>query len=57
MRFELMTGWLNPGSFISQTTVASFNDIGYLTGIPEPGTWVMVSAGLLLVGVYRRRWQ
>ena len=31
---ELMTGWLNAPTFISNTTVRSFVDIGY---VPEPG--------------------
>ncbi len=37
MRDELMTGWLNANSFISDMTIASFVDIGYsATAIPEP---------------------
>lgn len=58
MTYDLMTGWLNSGSFISQTTVASFVDIGYRSasaGVPEPGTFVLLSAGLAFVGFYRRR--
>jgi len=54
--FELMTGWLNGNSYISDTTVASFMDIGYLVA-PEPGTMALVGAGLLMgaVVVVRRR--
>jgi hypothetical protein len=55
MRFEVMTGWLDPGSFISNTTVASFTDIGYVSAVPEPGTLFLLSGGLLVVGIYRRR--
>lgn len=38
MAFELMTGWLNPNSFISDLTVASFRDIGFsgAVAVPEP---------------------
>ncbi|SMP76310.1 PEP-CTERM protein-sorting domain-containing protein/MYXO-CTERM domain-containing protein [Neorhodopirellula lusitana] len=50
MTFELMTGWLNQGSFISDMTVASFRDIGFTTAnataVPEPSG----IAGLVLVG-------
>ncbi|NNF42806.1 MAG: peptidase [Phycisphaerales bacterium] len=31
MRDELMTGWLNPGSFVSDMTLAAFFDNGYTT--------------------------
>ncbi len=37
-QFELGTGWIESNLFISQTTLASFRDIGYLTvSNPEPG--------------------
>ncbi|MBL8241750.1 MAG: PEP-CTERM sorting domain-containing protein [Bryobacterales bacterium] len=58
MTFDLMTGWLNGGSFISNTTVASFTDIGYMSAgaaIPEPGTFALFGAGLAIVGFHRRR--
>lgn len=46
---ELMTGFLNPPTYISQMTVQSFRDIGYTTVpfvvVPEPDT-----AGLLMLG-------
>jgi hypothetical protein len=46
---ELMTGFLNSPTYISQMTVQSFRDIGYTTVpfviVPEPGT-----AGLLMFG-------
>lgn len=58
MRFELMTGWVNSPYFISQTTIGSFVDIGYLaatTDMPEPAPMALISIGLLAVGVLRRR--
>ena len=54
--FELMTGWLNMPAFISQTTVQSFVDIGYVAAlIPEPGTYALMLAGLGLMGFAARR--
>lgn len=56
MRDELMTGWLNPNSFISQTTVASFVDIGFVaTPVPEPATYALFGLGALLVAARARR--
>jgi hypothetical protein len=40
----LMTGYLGSGNFISDTTVRSFVDIGY---VPEPSTAVLVGLGLM----------
>ncbi len=59
MRDELMTGWLNPNSFISNMTVASFRDIGFTaTAIPEPSSMVFVSvAATFAVARVRRRRQ
>lgn len=55
MRFELMTGWLNTPHYISNTTVQSFADIGYLTdAIPEPGTLFSFAAGATLIFWLRR---
>jgi hypothetical protein len=55
MQFEIMTGWLNSNSFISQTTVQSFVDIGFRAAdVPEPGTVVLVSMALLGLA-WRRR--
>jgi predicted acyltransferase len=72
--YELMTGWLNAPTFISQTTIQSFVDIGYVAGvagtagmaavvgmasfvgaIPEPDTYLMLLAGLCMLGVALRR--
>ena len=48
----LMTGYLGSGNFISDTTVQSFVDIGY---VPEPSTAVLVGLGLACLGAQRRR--
>jgi len=59
MVFELMTGWLNAPTFLSDTTLAQFEDLGYDTTwtIPEPSTvgLLVMAAGLLLAGRRRRR--
>lgn len=58
MRNELMTGWINTPYFISQTTVASFVDIGYQAAsseVPEPASMALFSIGLVAIGVLRRR--
>jgi hypothetical protein len=57
-QFELMTGWLNTPYFISNTTIASFVDIGFQSApvaVPEPGTIALFGAGLLFVALSRRR--
>jgi Leishmanolysin len=46
---ELMTGWLNAPTFTSRTTIASFQDIGYvvnLSAVPEPEAIAMFVVGL-----------
>ncbi|WP_345321324.1 leishmanolysin-related zinc metalloendopeptidase, partial [Novipirellula rosea] len=59
LTFELMTGWLNTGSFISEMTVASFRDIGFsaqATSVPEPAAAGWMSAvTMVIVGVRRRQ--
>ena len=58
MRFEVMTGWVSAPYYISNTTVASFVDIGYVsaeTGVPEPATLLLISGGLALIGFRRYR--
>lgn len=58
-QYELMTGWLNTPTFVSQTTAASFQDIGYtinLSAVPEVGSAALLAMGLsfLVVIAYRR---
>jgi hypothetical protein len=57
MEYELMTGWLNlPASsvFVSQTTIHSFEDIGYMT-VPEPSAFVLLGIGVVSILGYARR--
>lgn len=51
---ELMTGFLDAGSFLSATTRASFIDLGYNV-VPEPGLAGMLISGLVLAAIRRRR--
>ena len=58
-RFELMTGWLNSPSYVSVTTAASFQDIGYtvnISAVPEPAALMLLLAGIPAVaGLTARR--
>ena len=55
MRDELMTGWLNPNPFISDMTVASFVDIGFVaTPIPSPSAVFGTVVGLAAITLRRR---
>jgi hypothetical protein len=60
-RDELMTGWLNSNSFISNTTVMSFRDLGFTTVnlavVPEPATISLLALGLVGLVTRRRRHQ
>lgn len=50
----LMTGWLNSGSFISDTTLGSFEDLGYntsLSAVPE-SMFTLPVLFLVLVGLF-----
>ncbi len=50
MRYELMTGWLNSPTFLSNTTIQSFRDLGYIV-VPLPGAaWLFISSLMLLSG-------
>jgi len=53
-RQELMTGWLDGGSFISTLTVESMKDLGYVV-IPEPATLFTGGLSLMLLFLRRRR--
>ncbi len=62
MRDELMTGWLNQNSFISELTIASFEDIGFMTNpialsnataIPEPTTALMLASFVAFIATRR----
>ncbi len=56
---ELMTGWADYPNFISDTTLASFIDLGYtvnLTAVPLPAAVWLFGSGLLgLVGWSKRK--
>ncbi|BCX47848.1 peptidase M10 [Haloferula helveola] len=53
-RFELMTGWLNGGSYIGEVTKGSLRDLGYeVTVVPEPTVWL--TGSLLGMGLLLRR--
>ncbi|MFP6656341.1 MAG: PEP-CTERM sorting domain-containing protein [Myxococcota bacterium] len=49
--FALMTGFINVPTFISNTTVRSFVDLGF---IPEPSTALLLGLGLGLIGFSAR---
>lgn len=55
---EVMTGWIDYGAFLSDTTIASFRDLGYevaLAPIPLPSAgWLSLGAFALLGGLARR---
>lgn len=55
MAFELMTGWLNSPTFLSQTTLGQFYDLGY-TVIPEPSTITMMASFTAIAFWVRRRY-
>ncbi|MCC6508346.1 MAG: PEP-CTERM sorting domain-containing protein [Pirellulaceae bacterium] len=57
LRDELMTGWLNPNTFISNMTVASFRDIGFtsISVVPEPSSLALACLGFGAIGYSRRR--
>ena len=60
---ELMTGYLNMPTFISDTTIASFADIGYnvdvsandISAVPVPASIILMGSALGLMGLWSRR--
>ena len=54
---ELMTGFLDTPTFVSETTKESFVDIGYsrtaARTVPEPSSLLLLLAGLFLIGIRR----
>lgn len=52
MKYELMTGWLNTPTFVSNTTIQSFRDLGYTVAtVPLPaGIWFFGSALFSFIG-------
>lgn len=60
MRNELMTGWLDAPTYVSRTTVASLQDLGYtvnMNAVPEPETYALFALGLPLLLRFARRRQ
>jgi hypothetical protein len=60
---ELMTGFLDTPTFISDTTIASFADIGYIvdltandiSAVPVPPSIILMGSALGLMGLWSRR--
>ena len=56
LAYELMTGWYNRSAFVSRTTIASFQDIGYTVAqVPAPATMTLLGLGLVGIGAGRRK--
>ena len=56
LTYELMTGWLNNPDFISETTLASFSDIGYeVATVPILAGMYLFLSGLAGLGLMRGR--
>ena len=60
MSLMLMSGWLNPSSYISDTTLGSFEDLGYnttlvLASVPEPSSALLLVAGCVGISLRRKR--
>ncbi len=59
MRDELMTGWLNSPAFISNMTIAQFEDLGYQvvypSAVPEPSSLLLSALGFSLLLTRKKR--
>ncbi len=56
MRDELMTGWIGGPTFVSNTTMMSFRDIGY-TVVPIPSAILLLGSGLIGLLGFRRKFR
>ena len=57
MRYELMTGWLNTPTFVSDMTIASFADIGYevtFSEVPIPAAAYLFLSALTGLALLKR---
>ncbi|PRY26777.1 leishmanolysin [Aliiruegeria haliotis] len=52
---ELMTGFLEGPTYLSATTLASFDDLGYVTAVPAPLSAAFVLTGFAALGGVRSR--
>ena len=55
-----MTGWLDAPTYVSRTTVASLQDLGYtvnMNAVPEPETYALFALGLPVLLRFARRRQ
>ncbi len=57
MKNELMTGWLNSPTFLSNTTIQSFRDLGYTVAqVPLPtATWLFMTALFSVLGISKAK--
>ena len=54
MNLMLMSGWANPGSHISETTIGQWEDLGYEV-VPEPSTMILLVLGSTMLLTRRKR--
>lgn len=57
MHYELMTGWINSPTFLSNTTIQSFRDLGYTVAqVPLPAAaWLFMGGLFSLLGLRKTR--